>query len=68
MATNLALDDKLIEDAVRVGKHKTKKEAVTAALLEYVRRRGRLEILKLEGKIDYDPDYDYRTARHRKRL
>ena len=39
MATNLALDDALIEQARRVGKHRTKKEVVTSALREYVRRR-----------------------------
>jgi Arc/MetJ family transcription regulator len=38
MPTNLALDDRLIEAARRAGKHKTKKEAVTAALDAYVRR------------------------------
>ena len=39
MATNLALDDKLIEEARRIGGHVTKKDAVTAALDEYIRRR-----------------------------
>jgi len=34
------LYNKLIEDAKRVGRHKTKKEAVTAALAEYVARRS----------------------------
>jgi Arc/MetJ family transcription regulator len=33
MPTNLAIDDKLIDEARRIGKHKTKKEAVTAALV-----------------------------------
>jgi Arc/MetJ family transcription regulator len=32
MPTNLAIDDKLIEAARRIGHHKTKKEAVTTAL------------------------------------
>src|SRR5689334_23765418 len=32
MPTNLAIDDKLIEQARRIGQHRTKKEAVTAAL------------------------------------
>ena len=32
MASNLAIDDSLIEEARRIGHHKTKKEAVTAAL------------------------------------
>lgn len=67
MATNLALDDKLIVEAQRVGKHKTKKEAVTAALSEYVRRRKQLDIVKLFGTIDYDPSYDYKAERRRKR-
>src|SRR6266576_160774 len=44
MATNFALDDKLIEEAQRPGKHKTKKEAVTAALEELV-REGRAQIM-----------------------
>ena len=68
MATNLAIDDRLIDEARRVGKHKTKKEAVTAALDEYVRRRKQLEILELAGTIDYDPDYDYKKVRQLDRI
>lgn len=67
MATNLALDDKLIEQARRVGKHKTKREAVTAALDEYIRRRKQLRILDLFGRVDFDPGYDYKSERHRRR-
>ena len=66
MATNLALDDKLIEAARRIGDHKTKKEAVTAALKEYVQYREQLRILELAGTIDYDPDYDYKAERGRR--
>ncbi len=32
MPTNLALDDRLIEEARKIGGHKTKKEAVSVAL------------------------------------
>ena len=67
MATNLAIDDKLIEEAQKVGGHKTKKDAVNTALAEYIRHRNQLEILKLSGTIDYDPNYDYKAARKRKR-
>src|SRR5687768_15106709 len=56
MATNLALDDSLIEEAVKAGNHRTKKEAVTAALREYVQARKRREILDLVGQIDYYDD------------
>ena len=65
MATNLGLDDKLIDEARRVGKHRTKKEAVTAALEEYIRRRKQLRILDLFGTIDFDPKYDYKAERRR---
>lgn len=66
MPTNLALDDALIEEAVRVGNHRTKKEAVTAALLEYVQARKRREILGWVGKVDYYDDYDAKRLRGRK--
>jgi len=67
MATNLALDDNLIEEARRAGGHKTKKEAVTAALAEYVKRRQQLGILKIFGALDFDPKYDAKAERRRKR-
>ena len=65
MATNLALDDELIEAARRAGQHRTKKDAVTAALKEYVRRRRQLGVLELAESIDYDADYDYKALRRR---
>jgi len=66
MATNLALDDNLIEAARRAGKHKTKKEAVTAALDEYVKRRKQQRILSAFGSFDFDPGYDYKAERRRR--
>jgi Arc/MetJ family transcription regulator len=67
MPTNLALDDNLIDEARQLGGHKTKRDAVNAALDEYVRRRKQTEIFKLFGKVDFDPLYDYKAARRRKR-
>lgn len=49
MATNLALDDELIEQARRAGKHETKKDGVTVALQEYIKMRRRRGLLGLEG-------------------
>ncbi len=63
MATNLAIDDKLIEEARLIGKHATKKGVVTEALLEYIQRRRKIEILDLFHSVDYDPDYDYKKRR-----
>ena len=68
MATNLAIDDKLIDEARRIGSHVTKKEAVTAALREYIDRRKQLEILELAGTIDFDPTYDYKKIRQLDRI
>jgi Arc/MetJ family transcription regulator len=68
MPTNLAIDDRLIEEARRVGHHGTKKEAVTAALDEYVRRRKQMQILDLFGAIDYGEDYDHKANRRRDEL
>jgi hypothetical protein len=65
MATNLALDDRLIEDARRAGSHKSKKEAVTAALEEYVRKRQQMRILEAFGTFPVDPAYDYKSERQR---
>ncbi len=65
MSTNLAIDDKLILDAKKIGGHRTKKEAVTEALKEYIQRRKQLEIINLFGEIDYDSDYDYKEGRNR---
>ena len=56
MATNLALDDNLIHEAVRVSGHRTKKAAVTHALEEYIQRRKQRAILDLFGKIDLLPE------------
>ncbi|MGD9503375.1 MAG: type II toxin-antitoxin system VapB family antitoxin [Syntrophobacteraceae bacterium] len=63
MATNLAIDDKLIEEARIIGKHATKKGVVTEALQEYIRHRKQIEILDLFQSVDYDSDYDYKEQR-----
>jgi len=65
MATNLALDDRLLDEAVRVGGKRTKKETVTEALLEYIQRRKQARIADLFGTVDYDPKYDYKRQRRR---
>ncbi len=67
MPTNLALNDNLIEEARKVGNHRTKRAAVTAALQEYIRYRKQLKILHLAGSVEFDPEYDHKRERRRKR-
>jgi hypothetical protein len=66
MATNLAIDDGLLEEARRIGGQKTKRATVTEALSEYIQRRKQQQIIELFGKLDVDPKYDYKKQRRRK--
>ena len=65
MATNLAIDDRLLDEALQIGGQTTKKETVNQALLEYVQRRKQARILDLFGKVDFDPKYDHKQQRRR---
>ena len=66
MATNIEIDEKLLEEARALGPHRTKKAIVNAALAEYVQARKRRSIVELFGTIDFDPDYDYKAMRSRR--
>lgn len=65
MPTNLHIDDKLLEEAMKLGNQPTKRETVNAALAEYISRRKQKEILELFGTIRWDDSYDYKKARRR---
>ena len=66
MATTLALDDKLIVLVQELGNHPSKKDAVNAALREYIQHREQLKILRSFGKIPFSKTYDYKRRRARK--
>jgi hypothetical protein len=66
MATNLSLDPKLIEQAVKVSGERTKKAAVTRALEEFIARRKQKHLLDLMGKLEWDTEYDYKAERSRR--
>lgn len=65
MATNLAIDEKLLEEALRVGGHRTKKATVNEALAEYILHRKQAAVVELFGTVDIDPTYDYKANRRR---
>lgn len=65
MATNLEIDQTLLKEAVSLGRHRSKKDAVTKALQEYVARHKQQQILEVFGTIEYAEDYDYRKNRKR---
>ena len=65
MATNLQIDNDLIQEALRLGGQRTKRAVVEQALHEYVQRRKQLKIIELFGTIEYDEDYDYKGQRRK---
>lgn len=67
MATNLALDQDLLDHAFRVSGEPTKKAAVTRALQEFIARREQRQVAELFGKLEWDPGYDYKAERERQR-
>lgn len=65
MATNLALDSRLLEKTLKVSGLRTKKAAVTKAMEEFVARRSQKRLLDLMGKLEWDEAYDYKSERSR---
>ncbi|MEL7010229.1 MAG: type II toxin-antitoxin system VapB family antitoxin [Cyanobacteria bacterium J06648_1] len=63
MATNLEIDNELIQEALELGGHRTKRAVVEAALQEYVQHRKQLKITELFGTIEYEDDYNYKQQR-----
>ena len=66
MPTNLNIDERLLDEAKRLGGHHTKRAAVNEALREYIQRRKRLGALKAFGSFDFDPDFNYKEERKRR--
>jgi Arc/MetJ family transcription regulator len=63
MPTNLSINPQLLDDALAIGKLKSKKETVNTALTEFIQRRKAAEIIALFGTVNYDADYDYKKLR-----
>ena len=65
MATNLAIDEELLNTAYKIGGYGTKKETVNTALEEFIERRKSEELIQLFGTIEYHPSYNYKKMRLR---
>jgi Arc/MetJ family transcription regulator len=66
MATNLAIDNDLLIEALHISGLKTKKETVNQALKEFIQRRKQEEIINLFGTVQFDDGYNYKKLRNRK--
>jgi Arc/MetJ family transcription regulator len=63
MPRNLAIDERLLDQALTIGGQRTKRDTVNEALRALIRRRKRLELARLVGKVDYDSRYLYKRER-----
>ncbi len=63
MATNLGIDPALLQEALAVSGVRTKKEAVTLALQEFIARRAQAKLVESFGTLDWDDSYDYKDDR-----
>jgi len=58
LRTNIELDDKLVEEAMKLTHKKTKKEVVNYALDELVRKLKRKKLLELESQVEWTGNLD----------
>jgi len=58
LRTNIELDDKLVEEAMKLTHKKTKKEVVNYALDELVKKLKRKKLLELEGQVEWTGNLD----------
>jgi Arc/MetJ family transcription regulator len=65
MATNLAIDPRLLEEAVEVSGAGSKKQAVTLALQEFIAKRKQRRLLDLFGTLEWNTEFDYKSSRSR---
>ncbi len=65
MRTNIVLDDKLVSQAFKYSRAKSKRELINQALEEFVEHHNRKNVLELVGKVRIADDYDYKTLRER---
>lgn len=56
MRTNIVIDDKLMQDALKASGAKTKREAVELGLRTLVQLRQQAELRKLRGKLRWEGD------------
>jgi Arc/MetJ family transcription regulator len=56
MRTNIVIDDKLMEQALKISNFRTKKEAVEEGLKLLIQRKSQERIKNLRGKVTWEGD------------
>ena len=63
MATNLDVDIQAIEELMRLGSYRSKREAVDVAVAEAIAYRRQLKALDYLGTVDFQPGGSVRPDR-----
>lgn len=63
MRTNIDIDDDLLAEAMRATGLKTKKATVEAGLRRLAQGNRYAEMLALQGKVEFWPDYNHKALR-----
>jgi Arc/MetJ family transcription regulator len=58
MRTNIEIDDKLLEEAIKLTGSKNKKEMVNRALEEIIKLEKRKQLRALRGKVKWEGNLD----------
>jgi Arc/MetJ family transcription regulator len=66
MRTNIVINEKLVKEAFRYAKVKTKRDLIDLVLREYVANHSRKDLQELKGKVKIEPSYDYKALREEK--
>jgi len=65
MSSTVDFDSELVERVRVLSGAPTRQAAVTAAWREFVARRDQARLRELFGRLEWDPDYDYKRERSR---
>ena len=65
MRTNIVLDDRLVQEALKYAPVKTKRELVDLALREFIANHERRDIRELKGRVSFFEGYDQKALRER---
>jgi hypothetical protein len=61
----VTIDDRLLEEARKIGGHRSNTATVKAALHEYIQHRKQVKILDFFGAIEFNPKHDYKRQRRK---
>jgi uncharacterized protein HemY len=66
MQTTITINDKLLEEAIKLANTDNQSQLIEMALSEFIKNHApttKHDVRDLVGKVSIDPDYDYKKLR-----